>query len=52
MTVKELIEVLASYDQNAVVRVIGLNQEDEYVFEPVTSSCQWSDIDGSVYVDL
>jgi hypothetical protein len=53
MTVEQLIKVLQQYPQNAVVRVLGLSQDDEVQYEPITSSMPWKDSKtGIEYIDL
>ncbi len=53
MTVNELINVLKSYPQNAIVRVLSVDDEAglcEYF--PITSSFPWADENGQEYIDL
>jgi hypothetical protein len=52
MTVEQLIKVLQQYPSNAVVRVLGVNN-DEVEYEPITSSMPWKDSKtGIEYIDL
>jgi hypothetical protein len=53
MKVDQLIKILQQYPQNAIVRVLGLNEEDELVYEPITSSTNWKDSKtGIEYIDF
>jgi hypothetical protein len=53
MTVENLIKVLQQYPKDAVVRVLGLDYDDEISYFPVSSSCPWKDSKtGIEYIDL
>lgn len=53
MTVEQLIKILQQYPQNAIVRVLGLDEEDKPTYEPITSYMPWRDSKtGTEYIDL
>lgn len=53
MTVLELIQVLKGYPDNAIVRVLSVDDEtDSIEYFPITSSTPWRDNDGTEYIDL
>lgn len=53
MKVSELIQVLKGYPDDAIVRVLSVDDETETIeYFPITSSMPWRDDDGAEYIDL
>lgn len=52
MTIQQLINILSKYEPNAIVRTLGCDEQDNFSFEPISSSLCWTDEDGTTYIDL